>query len=144
MSTLSITAAIILMSDQIIKLMLRRLVGDGAIALASYGSIRIVTRRIWLGRLGLRLNGSMLWCVWAAAAATLASCSAFAPINTIFVGLLLGASLSHALETSLRGSVTDYICVRAGLLFNFADLALAAGALGLMWDLFVMVGQRAA
>jgi lipoprotein signal peptidase len=66
-----------------------------------------------------------------------------AAINTIFVGLLLGASLSHALETSVRGSVTDYICVRAGFVFNLADLALAAGALGLMCDLLMIVVGRA-
>lgn len=144
MSTLCITAVIILASDQLIKVMLRHLMGNSAIALGPCGSIRIVARQIWLGRLGIQFSGSMLWWVWAASALTLASCSVLVPINTIFVGLLLGASLSHALETSLRGKVTDYICVPAGLVFNLADLALAAGALGLICDLLMIVGQRAA
>jgi signal peptidase II len=143
MSALCITAAVILASDQIIKLLLRRVIGNDAITLGSHGSIRIVARRIWLERLGLRFSRSMLWCVWAAAAVTLAVCSALAPINTIFAGLLLGASLSHVLETSLRGNVTDYICVRAWVIFNLADLALAAGALGLICNLLMVAGQRA-
>jgi signal peptidase II len=141
MSALCITAAVILVSDQIIKLMLRHVVGNDTIALGAYGCIRIVTRRIWLERLGHRFSRYMLWCIWIGAAVTLAVCSALAPINTIFVGLLVGAALSHALETSLRGSVTDYICLGAGLVFNLADLALAAGALALACEVLQIIGR---
>jgi signal peptidase II len=80
-----------------------------------------------------------LWCVWLAAAVPLAICSVLAPISTIFTGLLLGASLSHAVETSVRGNVTDYICLRVWPAFNLADLALATGALGLIGELLMIV-----
>jgi lipoprotein signal peptidase len=55
---------------------------------------------------------------------------------------VLGASLSHAVETSVRGNVTDYICLRVWPAFNLADLALAAGALGLIGELLVIVSQN--
>ena len=50
----------------------------------------------------------------------------------VFVGLLLGGSLSNAVESSMRGSITDYICLRFWPAFNLADLALAAGAIGIL------------
>jgi signal peptidase II len=46
-------------------------------------------------------------------------------------GLMLGGALSHALETSVRGSVCDYVCLRFWPAFDLADVALAVGALGL-------------
>jgi hypothetical protein len=138
-SVLCVTTAFILVSDQLIKIVLRRFLGNDALALGACGSIRIAARRIWLGRIGIRLSGSVLWCIWVVAAATLISCSAFAPISPVFVGLLVGASLSHVLEASMRGSVTDYICVRTWLMLNLADLALFTGAFGLVWELVEIV-----
>lgn len=55
-------------------------------------------------------------------------------------GLLLGGSLSHAVESSLRGSITDYICLRFWPAFNLADLALAAGAIGMIVQ-FLIAGR---
>jgi lipoprotein signal peptidase len=57
----------------------------------------------------------------------------------IFVGLLLGGSLSHAVETSLRDAVSDYVCLRFWPAFNLADLALAAGAIGALFNLLMVV-----
>ena len=118
--------------------------GSDAIALGLYGSIQIVVGRIWFRRIDRQCSGFLLWSVWVAAATSLVMCCVFTPINTISVGLILGASLSHAVETSVRGSVTDYICLRRWLAFNFADLALAAGVLGLTYDLITKVGQHLA
>jgi signal peptidase II len=142
MSALCIIVAAVLVSDQAIKLMLRHLMGSDAIALGPCGSIRVVAGRIWLSRLGRPCSSLTLWCVWIAAAVPLAICSALAPISTTFVGLLLGASLSHAVETSVRGNVTDYICLRVWPAFNLADLALAAGALGLIGELLIIICQK--
>jgi lipoprotein signal peptidase len=60
------------------------------------------------------------------------------PSSAAFVGLLLGGSLSHAVESSLRGSITDYICLRFWPAFNLADLALTAGALGIIAELVIV------
>ena len=57
----------------------------------------------------------------------------------MFVGLLLGGSLSNALESSLRGTVSDYVCLRFWPAFNLADLALAAGAIGILAELLMAV-----
>jgi lipoprotein signal peptidase len=83
-----------------------------------------------------------LWFVWLTAAVALVLCSALAPFNSVFVGLLLGSSLSHAIESSLRGSITDYVCLRIWPAFNLADLALTAGAIGIMGELIVIIHQK--
>jgi hypothetical protein len=132
----------VVIADQAIKLMLRRFVGSGTFALGRCGSVRVVPGRIWLRRLARPCSGWTMWCVWLAAAAALAAVSASAPFNTLFVGLLLGSSFSHAVESSLRGSITDYICLRNGATFNLADLALAAGAIGILGDLLIMMQQK--
>jgi signal peptidase II len=44
--------------------------------------------------------------------------------------LLLGGSLSHMIETSRRGRVCDYLCLRFWPAFNLADAAITIGAIG--------------
>jgi lipoprotein signal peptidase len=121
--------------------MLRRFLGSDVLALGPCGSVRVVAGRIWLGRLAHQCSGLAMWCVWSAAAVALVICGALAPLNPLFVALLLGSSFSHAVEISLHGSITDYICLRNGMAFNLADLTLAAGAMGIMGDLLFIVHQ---
>jgi lipoprotein signal peptidase len=54
------------------------------------------------------------------------------PSSRAFAGLLLGGSLSHAVESSLSGSITDYICLKFWPAFDLADVAIAAGAIGIV------------
>ena len=142
MSALCITVFAVVAGDQSVKFMLRRLMGTDVFALGSCVSVRVVAGRIWLRRLSRRFSGLTMWCIWLVAAIALIKCSAWAPFNTIFMGLLLGSSLSHAVESSLQGSITDYICLRNGAAFNLADLALAAGAIGILSELFNIAHQR--
>jgi signal peptidase II len=142
MSALCIMVLTVVVGDQAIKLMLRRFLGGDAFALGSCGSVRVVAGRIWLRRLAHQCSGLTMWCVWSAAALALVMCSALAPLNPLFVGLLLGSSFSHAVEISLRGSIPDYICLRNGVAFNLADLALAAGAMGIAGELLIIVYQK--
>jgi len=44
--------------------------------------------------------------------------------------LLLGGSLSHVIETSRRGRVCDYVCLRFWPAFNLADAAITIGTVG--------------
>ena len=67
-----------------------------------------------------------MWCFWVVAAAALVIVSVWAPSFGVFAGLLLGGSLSNAVDASLRGTVSDYVCLRCWPAFNLADLALAA------------------
>jgi hypothetical protein len=142
MSALAITVLAVLIGDQTVKLMLRRFLEGEALALGPCG-VRVVPGRMWLTRLGPRWSGWILWCVWTVASISLVISSASAAIDSVFVGLLVGGSLSQAFESSLRGSITDYIRVRTRT-FNLADLALAAGAIGTVGELVLVVQQRLA
>ena len=142
MSELAIIVLAVVAADQAIKLMLRRYLGNTAVALGPYGSMRVVAGRLWLRRIAGQSSSLAIWCIWLGAAVALATCSALVPLNAIYVGLLLGASLSHAAESSLRGSITDYICLRNRTIFNLADLALAAGAIGIVGNVLTIASQR--
>jgi signal peptidase II len=138
MSALCVTLLVVLMSDQATKLLLRRRMGDHALALGPFGSVRMVPGRLWLRRVGGRCSVVTMWSLWVAAAAPLVIVSTLVPSAAAFAGLLLGGSLSHAVESSLRGSITDYICLRFWPAFNLADLALAAGAIGIIGNLLIV------
>jgi lipoprotein signal peptidase len=84
-------------------------------------------------------SGGVMWSFWVAAAVALVIVSTWTPSSPVFVGLLLGGSLSHAVESSLRGTVSDYVCLRFWPAFNLADLALAAGAIGTLTELLIAV-----
>src|SRR5215831_7207646 len=139
MSALCVTLLVVLASDQALKLLLRRRRGVDALALGPFGSVRVVPGSLWLRRFGGPSGGAVIWCLWSAAAVPLLIVSVLLPSSATFVGLLLGGSLSHAVESSLRGSVTDYVCLRFWPAFNLADLALAAGATGLVGKLLIVI-----
>ena len=80
----------------------------------------------------------MMWTIWVGGRRCIgASCTSWLPIVQLFAGLLLGGSLSNAVESSLRGTVSDYVCLRFWPAFNLADLAVAAGAVGILHELLM-------
>jgi signal peptidase II len=128
--------------DQLVKAVLRRRLGGGTVSLAALGQLRIVESRIWMQRASA-ISTSALWAVWLSAAVALSIVSVMFPSLGIAAGLLLGGSLSHALETTIRGAVADYVCLRFWPSFNLADVAVSAGALGLIigaWRLLMPAG----
>jgi signal peptidase II len=130
MSALCATLLAVFLGDQAIKLLLRRRLGDRAIALGALGNVRTVTGRLWMRRLGPQWSAAAIWCVWLAAAIALVIGSLWVPSSGAFAGLLLGGSLSHAVESSLTGRITDYICLKFWPAFDLADVAITAGAIG--------------
>jgi len=139
-TTMFVTVLVVLVGDQAIKLLVRRLVGGDAIALGAYGSVRVVTGQLWLRWLGGPIGDVTMWSIWAAASISLVIAGAWAPLDPVFVGLLVGGSLSHAVESSMRGFVTDYICVR-NWAFSLADMALAVGAIGVVVEFLLFFRQ---
>jgi signal peptidase II len=137
MIALSLTMLVVLVSDQALKLLLRRARGFDALPLGPFGSVRMVAGQLWVRRLGGHASSLMMSTLWVAAAAALVIVSSWTPSSRVFQGLLLGGSLSNALESSLRGTVSDYVCLRFWPPFNLADLALTTGALGIFTELLI-------
>ena len=134
---------VVLASDQAIKFLLRRHIRPAAVPREPIAGIRVVEARIWVLRLGMKCSGVELWCLWAAAATPLAIVATLLPPYAAFVGLLLGGSLSHVVESSTRGSITDYACLRFWPASNLADLALTVGAIGALAELLITVSTTA-
>jgi hypothetical protein len=140
MTVLGITILTVLAADQGIKAVLRHLVIDDRVLLGASGPICMVPGRIWLSRLAGRGGCAMLCAIWMIAAIPLVVGTVSGLIGPIAAGLLLGGSVSHAIESAFRGWVTDYMRI-GGTSFDCADLLMALGALGVATDL-VAVGYR--
>jgi lipoprotein signal peptidase len=121
------TATVVLAVDQVAKLLVHRV-----------GSLRVIEGQLWAYRTGYR-HSNMLW-LWLIPAAALIIVTMWMPSSSIFVGLMLGGSLSNAVEGSLRGSVTDYISLRFWPAFNIADIAITVGAVGIAIELLRTAG----
>lgn len=85
------------------------------------------------------MTPAALWMVWTPAAATIVLLGAWLPWSGWFSGLLLGGSLSHVIEVSRRGTVTDYVRLRGWPAFDLADVAVAAGVCGMVAELVIGV-----
>ncbi len=121
--------------DQAVKRLVLRRAGRGSLSLGVLGHVRLVQTQIWMMRAVRWVTPRAMWVIWVAAASASAIICALVPAFGWSLGLLLGGALSHALETSLRGSICDYVCLRFWPAFNIADVALAVGALGLAIEL---------
>ena len=106
--------------------------GSRSVPLGPLVSLRMVSARVWLARSERPSSLVLMWVLWVLAASALAILAGAIPPSRLFVGLLLGGSLSHALETSWRGKVSDYICSEWWPAFNLADVAITVGGLGVV------------
>src|SRR2546423_7941487 len=106
---LALTTVAVLVVDQALKVQLRT--GRPArVRLGPFGSVRTVEGRLWVHRFGAQ-SSKALW-LWVLAAGALVVGSGLMPSARLFVGLLLAGSLSNLIESAVRGSVTDYVCLR--------------------------------
>jgi lipoprotein signal peptidase len=137
--TAAVLVALILVAaaDQALKALVRNRLACRSISLGRFGQLRAVSARIWIARLpgGERL--SVVWGIWASATWALAIVYTLIPSAGWAAGAILGASLSHAVDMSLRGMVCDYVCVRRGPAFNLADVALVVAGCGLLVECFL-------
>jgi signal peptidase II len=123
--------------DHALKWLVARSLGSGSLSLGALGVVQIRRAPMWLMRVRPRVDPAAVWAVWVSAAVALfLACVALCAPGWPF-GLLLGGSLSHALETSRHGSVSDYVALRGWPAFDLADVALAIGAVGTLSALAV-------
>jgi signal peptidase II len=118
------------LADQAIKALLRERLGDRVVSLGRLGSLRIIDAPVWWARGGWRPTPGMLWIAWLAGAGALLALAARLQGCEWSAALLLGGSLSHVIETTRRGRVCDYLCLRFWPAFNLADAAISIGTLG--------------
>jgi signal peptidase II len=118
--------------DQALKLLVLRGLAPAAVPLGPFGKLQVVRSRIWWARPRFRLKLATVWSLWVFAAGSLAVLSGFFPPCGWCAGALVGGSLSHALETSLRGCIIDYVRLRCWPAFNLADVAITVGALDML------------
>ncbi|MFO1092476.1 MAG: hypothetical protein U0992_04060 [Planctomycetaceae bacterium] len=94
------------------------------------GQMRIVQSQIWLEPGKGSLSRLALWSIWL-------PCAARSWIDSGDACLWhgrrawLGGSLSHALETTHRGGICDYVCLRFWPAFNVAHAAITLSAAGI-------------
>jgi lipoprotein signal peptidase len=112
--------------DQLVKRLVRRRWTDAAPA-----GVRAMDAQIWLVRAKVVQRPAALWMIWLPCAAILITLTCALPACGAGAGLLLGGSASHALETTRRQRICDYIRLGFWPAFNVADAAITLGALAL-------------
>ena len=133
-SLIAIAAAVIAM-DQGSKAAVRGALGGRTLSLGILGDLRVVESRIWLLRARRLGSKRAMWSALGGGFGGAVVASSVVPSVGPWFGLMLGGAFSHALETDWRGSVCDYVCPRFWPAFNSADVALAAGAAGVLLQL---------
>ena len=135
---------LVVLVDHALKLLVLRRLGRESISLGPMGKVTSVQTRIWMARAPFQLQLAIIWTLWIFGACALAIVNTLVPSSGWFCGLLLGGSLSHALETSLRGCICDYVCLRFWPAFNIADVAITMGAVGVAADMLRAVTNAVA
>jgi len=130
MTALVVSMLLVPVADQTLKWLVRTCVAGRSLSLGVLGHVRVVESEIWTLRLVRGMSRRGMWATWAAAAATAALACAIVPALGWPFGLLVGGALSHAVETSMRRSICDFVCLPFWPAFNLADVALTVGALG--------------
>jgi signal peptidase II len=144
MMVLLVGSLLVVLIDHAFKFLVLHRLGRESISLGPIGSVRGVQTQIWIARGPFAFKFAMLWTLWILAALALTLVAMLVPASGWFCALLLGGSLSHAVEFSLRGSICDYVCLRFWPAFNFADVAITAGALGMVTNLLRVVASAVA
>lgn len=122
----------IVVADLGLKRVVRQRLAGAPMSLGSLGCLAVVPGRLWLARADRRISVLAAGALWALAAAALIAVALRLPACRVPVCLLLAGSASNLLEHAARGAITDYVCLRRWPAFNLADVALTAGALGLL------------
>lgn len=142
MMTAVLSLVLVVLADQGVKAAIQRWLADSSFGLLGLGQVRSIESPIWLVRPGRgpherKQRQRWLWGAWLCSAALLLLVSGLGFDDGVCVGLLLGGSLSHLIETSVRGTVRDYLCLRFWPAFNLADVAILVGGAGRILELML-------
>src|SRR6266478_4042627 len=126
MTALAAGLLIVPLVDQGLKAILRRTLGLRSFSLGWFGSLRVKEAQIWWVRLGRNSNMAMIWLLWLFAAGAVATLTVLCPSCGWFAGLLMGGSISHGLESSIRGrtfrhSTSSHGCGMSGLCHRWSS-----------------------
>jgi len=116
--------------DHAVKRALKHNLDAGAVSLGSLGVLRLVESRMWMTHLRGAPGLSAIWMIWIGCATTLVLGVAVGSVPGWCAGVLMGGALSHLIETSMHGRVSDYVCLRFWPPFDLADVGITAGAGG--------------
>ena len=122
----------IVAADLGLKRVVRQRLAGARLSLGPLGCLRTVTGRLWLARPERCIPALAAGALWAVLAVPLVAVAIWLPACRVPVCLLLAGSASNLLEHATRGAITDYVCLRWWPAFNLADVALTAGAIGLL------------
>lgn len=141
---LLVSAFILLpVADWLLKGAVESRLGLRAVRLGGAGELRLTRSPVLWQRRGNVGSLRMLWAIWVVSALLLLPLCCMPPTQ-LWAGLLLGGSLSHAIETSLRGGVRDYCALHFLPTFNLADVAIAAGSAGCVIKLLGRIAAQIA
>ena len=131
-TVLLLLGLVIVVADLGLKRVVRQRLAGTRLSLGPLGCLQTVTGRLWLARAGRGVSVAEACALWSLLAASLVAVGAWLPATRLPICLLLAGSASNLLEHATRGAITDFVRLRRWPAFNLADVALTAGALGLL------------
>jgi signal peptidase II len=135
MIVLGAMTAVVLALDWTTKQAVIHGLGSRVIRLGPFGELRVIESRVWIARGSRVRTARAMWLAWTAAAIIVTVGCAFRPQLVWCSSLLLGGSLSHAIDTQRTGRVRDYVCLRFWPAFDAADVAIAIGGWAIVLEL---------
>ena len=139
MAPLAVGLLLVPVLDHAVKRWVRHALGESTVSLGPVGELRMAHADIWIRRGWRGMTPATMWMMWSAAAMTVVGLGALVPWSGWWSGLLLGGSLSHAIEISRHGAVCDYVHLRFWPAFDLADAAVAVGACGVLTELVLAI-----
>ena len=131
-----LVVALVVIVDQLAKMMIVARLQEGAYTSANIFGVRlrhVVNRRKpWGSASAVRIM-AVLWLLLSMAALMVASVVDI-PYIYVALGCLVGGATGNLIDGFFRHAITDFIDLRVWPVFNVADTAIVAGTALLLWN----------